>query len=114
MVDFAEITIGKIKENGEELFEIRKFGNIVNIDDVPREYITKSPAFALANYEDEDILMMTGQPCMLIGDKYTRDEIEEIQTYLAEASDRLTQVTQKLEKLTRDHSGEYIFTIGGD
>ena len=107
MVELGKIRIGKCKENGEELFEILEFINIEDVKDVPREYISKEPAFALHDGK----LMLTGCGTIRIGEKLTKPEIEYFQNYLKNAGPRLTEIRKRIEKQIRDHSGEYTFTI---
>lgn len=107
MVELAKIRIGKCKENGEELFEILEFINIEDVKDVPREYIIEEPAFVL----QDDRLILVGHTIIQIGDKFTKSEIQDIQKYLKNAGPRLTEIRKRIEKQTRDHSGEYTFTI---
>lgn len=107
MVELGKIRIGKCKENDEELFEILEFINIENVEDVPREYIIKEPAFAL----HDNKLILIGQGTVCIGDKFTKPEIEYFQNYLKNAGPRLTEIRRRIAKQTREHSGEYIFTV---
>lgn len=107
MVELAKIRIGKCKENDEELFEILEFINIEDVRDVPREYIIREPAFALHDGK----LVLVNQGTVQIGDKFTKPEIEYLQKYLKNAGPRLTEIRRRIEKQTRDHSGEYTFTI---
>ena len=107
MVELAEINIGKCKVNGEELFEIIEWINIANVEDVPREYIMRSPAFAL----HDNKLVLIDEGVISIGDKFTKHEIKFIQKYLKAAGPRLTEIRRKIENQTREHSGEYTFTI---
>jgi hypothetical protein len=107
MVELGKIRIGKCKENGEELFEILEFINIKDVKDVPREYIIEEPAFVL----QDGRLILGGHTIIQIGDKFIKSEIQDIQKYLKNAGPRLTEICRRIETQTRDHSGEYTFTI---
>ena len=107
MVEFAEINIRKGRVNDEELFEIIGWTNIANVEDVPREYIMRSPAFAL----HDNKIVLVDEGVISIGDKFTKIEIKFIQKYLKAAGPRFTKIHRKIEKQTREHSGEYTFIV---